>query len=155
LFNPLAASRLAFTLAFEMNGVEIHDMDPRGFLAFDLREVLACLGEEASCREWTCQGLECAGDGTEDLDEIERESRAISGTRLCDLAGRINQVIWGEFYGRQPHEKNASLIVKAIDSTLWEVFGDEKCLSLVRTRFTSVKPAAYELGWCGHRSVLR
>jgi L-alanine-DL-glutamate epimerase-like enolase superfamily enzyme len=91
-------------------------------------------------------GGECTGDGIDELDEIERESRAISGTRLCDLAGRITQVIWGEFYGRQLHEKNATLIVKAIDSTLWEVFGDEKCLSLVRAKFSAVKPAAYELG---------
>jgi len=44
-----------------MVGVEIHDKDPRGFLSFDLKEILHCLGEDATERVWRCTDLEARG----------------------------------------------------------------------------------------------
>jgi hypothetical protein len=81
----------------KMLGVEIHDMHPRGFLSFDLKEILHCLGEDATERVWRCTNLEITGDATPELEAAERADTLISGERLLALAERTNQVIWGDF----------------------------------------------------------
>lgn len=129
-----------------MNGLEIRDMHPQGFLAFDLRDVLGCLSDEALKRTWICNSVECTGEAADELEHVSSSAAPLSGSELLDLSNRIYQVIDGNFYGSLPGEPSATLVIRAIDSTLWEVFGNERCLSLVRLSFNAVKPARYEHG---------
>ena len=45
--------------AATMPAVELHDADD-GFLSFDLRDLLACLGQPAIDAVWRCREVECA-----------------------------------------------------------------------------------------------
>jgi hypothetical protein len=129
-----------------MRGVAIHDLHPRGFLAFDLKDILRCLGKNALERTWTIAGIECTGEATEEFEALERSNASVEGSSLASLADRTNQVIWGDFRGRYPGEATESLLIKAIDSTVWEVFGDDDCLGKIRTAFKDVRPAATDAG---------
>ena len=128
-----------------MDGIEIHDMDPGGFLAFDLREIVRCLGDDVTSRNWRCATLECTGDATKELESIARSREVITGERLVALAERTFQVVNGDFFGRLPGEQQDSLRIRAIDSSLWEVFGDDASLAKVRATFTDLQPAVPDL----------
>ena len=129
-----------------MPGLEIHDMHPRGFLGFDLKDVLRCLGKDATDRIWRCVNLEVTGEATRELEAVEETGEVLTGERLMSLAERTNQVIWGDFLGRRPGEETESLRISAIDSSFWEVFGDEGCLDKVRAAFRDVRPAPHDAG---------
>ena len=124
-----------------MGGVEIHDMNPRGILSFDLKDLFVCIAEDGLHRTWTCHDVECTGEATEDLERLAETREIVSGQTLLELSQRTNQVIWGEFCGRRPGELEDSLVIKAIDSALWEVFGDDECLDKIRSGFSDVRPA--------------
>jgi len=38
------------------------------------------------------------------------------------------------------------IIIKAVDSTSWEVFADADALAAIRRRFADVRPAGYDAG---------
>jgi len=125
----------------EMTGIEIHDMHPLGYLAFDLKEILCCLGSEVTNRVWRCTGLEVTGEAMEEFEAAENTGERIDAETLASLAARTNQVIWGKFFGRHPQDNFDSLIICAIDSSFWEVFGNDACLDKIRACFTDVRPA--------------
>jgi hypothetical protein len=124
-------------------------MHPRGFLAFDLKDILRCLGDDATDRVWRCANLEVTGEAMQELEALERTSANITGDQLLALAERTNQVIWGDFLGRRVSEKEGSIRIRAIDSSFWEVFGDNACLEKVRATFRDVRPAAVD-DWNAH-----
>jgi hypothetical protein len=128
-----------------MHGLEIHDTDGRS-LSFDLKDVLSCLGEDVTTRTWTISGVECTGEAADDLHRLSDEIVEVPGELLATLAERVDQVIEGEFCGRLIGETVHTLVVRAIDSTLWEVFGDDGCLSKIRARFKAVRPAHPDAG---------
>ena len=124
-----------------MRGLELRDADSRGFLSFDLRDILACLGSDASERTWTCQDVDCTGEGVDELFEVVYEGRAIPGSKLIELSRRVLQIIDGTFYGRRAGEDAPSIVIRSVDSTLWEVFGSDECLRKIESAFTDVRPA--------------
>jgi hypothetical protein len=126
-----------------MHGVEIHDRHPRGYLAFDLKEIIECLREEVLAREWRVEGVESTGTRSDELESLEGSNCTISGLHLYALTEGINQIIWGTFSGKLPTEAADSLIIKAIDSTLWEVFACSASLAKVQASFRDVRPAQY------------
>jgi hypothetical protein len=71
---------------------------------------------------------------------------AIPGSRLIELSRRVLQVIDGTFYGMRPGEDKPSIIVRSVDSTLWEVFGSDECLRKIESGFTNVRPASSDAG---------
>jgi hypothetical protein len=129
-----------------MRGLELRDADSRGFLAFDLRDILACLGPDATERSWTCQDVECTGEGVDEFFEVVYQGEAISGSKLIDLSRRVLQIVDGTFYGSRPGESTPSLVIRSIDSTLWEVFGSDECLRKVESGFSNVRPASEDAG---------
>jgi hypothetical protein len=129
-----------------MTGVEIRDRTSAGVLAFDLREILAALGPRIRALTWTCSGLECVGDGAEELHRIADEGTPVDGATLDELSASISQVIDGRFTGRVRPGAEPEIIIQAVDSTLWEVFGDPDVLSKIERRFYDVTPASYDAG---------
>jgi hypothetical protein len=129
-----------------MRGVEIHDRHSRGFLAFDLRHIVQCLREAVYTRTWTCSDVDCTGDAHAELTALSDSGASIAGSQLADLASRVHQVIDGEFRGTLPGENRPSLVIKAVDSTLWVVHGDEACIDEIRRAFADVRPTHYHGG---------
>jgi len=126
--------------AMAMRGVELRDMHPRGYLTFDLKEILQCLRDDVFARTWRCAYLECTGAAPRELEAIQTGQVEVSGARLLALAMRTSQVIGGDFLGRRPDEPKPSLVLRAIDSTLWEVFADDDCLRKLSHSFEDVRP---------------
>jgi hypothetical protein len=126
-----------------MCGVEIHDMHPRGYLSFDLKDILRSLHDEVVQRVWKVDSVESTGDATRRLEYLSESGDTISGLELIDLAEHTNQVIWGTFRGDELGASSSKLTIKAIDSTLWEVFGDTASLRKLQASFQDVRPARY------------
>jgi hypothetical protein len=124
-----------------MQGVEVHDKDSQGCLAFDLREILLCLGDDATDRVWHCENLWVTGEAFQEFEFVEKAATEIEGSRLLSLAERTAQVIDGDFLGRRRGEKGVSIRIRAVDSSFWEVIGDEACLDKLRAGFRDVRPA--------------
>jgi hypothetical protein len=125
-----------------MKGVAIRDMHPRGYLSFDLKEVLACLHEHVRPRTWRIQDLECSGEASVTLHGLSDRGDTVTGPELIRLAERVNQVIDGTFAGSTPGGTSADLIIRAVDSSFWEVFGDAPCLCCIQAAFHDVKDAS-------------
>jgi hypothetical protein len=126
-----------------MTGVEIHDRAGAGFLAFDLRDILQALGPRILPLLWRCSNIESTGDGAERLHRVADEGTWVDGTTLHEIAESVMQVIDGEFFGHRGADSPPEIIIWAIDSTLWMVFGDADALERIRRRFSDVRPGQY------------
>lgn len=126
-----------------MQGVEIHDLHPLGYLSFDLKDILQCLQADVVCRNWLCESVECVGESNQELEGLAQAGNAVAGEELIAIAGRTHQVIWGMFKGHLPYEQQTTLTIKAIDSSHWEVFGEQACLTKIQASFKDVRPARH------------
>lgn len=120
----------------------IKDKAAVGYLAFDLREVLASLGPDALAWMWTVSDadggtLEAVGEGLSELGALARTEDRVSGSRLSQIAGSIEQVIWGEFRAyRDPQSAEPLVRVVAFDGSFFEVHSeDEALIERVRSSF--------------------
>ena len=139
--RPTAVS----SAGLSMRGLELRDADSRGFLSFDLRDILACLGRDAIERMWTWQDVDCTGEGVDEFFEAVYQRQAIPGSRLIELSRRV-LISDGIFYGRHPGEDAPSIVIKSVNSTLWEVFGSDESLRKIESGFTNVRPASPDAG---------
>ena len=124
-----------------------------GRLAFDLREILAALGPDALAWSWAVPGLEdggealeAVGEGLAELEALSRSGGRVSGFRLAEIAGRIGQVVWGEFRAyRDPRSTEPLLRIVAFDNSFFEVHtADRAVIERVRLLFggTASEPPA-------------
>ena len=141
-----------------MRGVRIEDgtrNDPTaslppgtaGCLDFDLAEVLEALGTRAAQSYWRAEHLDCFGDGYAEFVALCEAGALIPGAQLRRLADTIVQVIDGDFTGTEPEAEGPWIIVKAVDSSWWEVWTDDAgAFASLRQRFRAVadirEPAA-------------
>lgn len=95
--------------------------------------------DEAMCDLWI------TGDAAPELHVVEQAGTVLSGQELLSSAERMTQVINGEFVGTRPSEELDTLRIHAVDSSFWEVFGDEGCLNRVRSAFSGVRPSRCQL----------
>jgi hypothetical protein len=124
-----------------MKGVTIQDRDPvNDVLSFDLVEVLQAIGDDIDCSLWTCHGVECAGGESADvLHKACDDSQVLVRAVLLQLARGVTQVIDGEFIGRMPGEDEPRGLIRAVDSTAFDVGSTrDSVLDLARARFASV-----------------
>lgn len=133
-----------------MRGIEIRDgISASGFLDFDLADILDALSAFTAGSVWRCRGLEVTSrDDAIDVHELERASESESGVRmttdeLSSFARRISQVIDGEFVATRPRESDPCVIVRAVDSSWWEVFSsDDRIIDAARSRFRDLRDVA-------------
>jgi hypothetical protein len=123
-----------------MQGIEIKDSTlGSNFLSFDLREILAAIGNSALASSWRCQYVECTGDNAEVLHRISDEGRVISGVELVQIVSGIHQTIDGKFQAYRDKANNPWLIIRAVDSTSFDVLSsDSKTLEKMRRNFRDV-----------------
>jgi len=110
-----------------------------GCLNFDLAEILSAIGDPAVTSEWQIGDLDCFGESYAELVAAYEAAQPLSGARLLDLARRITQVIDGEFVARLRAHDAPWLVIKAIDSSWWEVWtDDQRARASLRKRFHAV-----------------
>ena len=124
-----------------MNGVEVHDRDPRGVLAVGLHELLEVLGPATDGLMWSCSNVECIGPSAVALHAVSDDGTTIDGARLRELAADLVQVVDGELVGKTEGGDTA-VVLRAIDSALWEVFADERSLGRVSEAYSEVRRAS-------------
>ena len=80
--------------------------------------------------------------GQDQLEQFAASGSSVSGAVLSKAAHEAHQVIWGEFTGTLPEQTNAWVVIRAIDSTFYEVTSsDEVALGAIRAAFKDVRVA--------------
>jgi hypothetical protein len=124
------------------SGVTIRDLKPdRSGLAFDLIDILVLLGADAQRSNWTVPYVECVGgEAAAALDAASEAQEQLTGMRLIELARGLVQTIDGEFIGSLPGEAARWIVIRAVDSSAFDVETDrEDVLRLLRARFLCVE----------------
>jgi len=85
----------------------IHDtrnVNGTDYLAFDLHDVLAALGEPVRLYTWLMSGFEGSGDEEIEAaaDESRRGGHAASGEEILEFSKRVVQTSKGEFVAVEP-----------------------------------------------------
>jgi hypothetical protein len=110
-----------------------------GCLDFDLADILKALGARALRSDWRAEDLNCFGESDAELEALSEASAPIPGARLLDVAKRLTQVIDGAFLGTEPGASEPWVVVKAVDSSWWEVWTDDvAAVATLRGRFRAV-----------------
>ena len=125
-----------------MPGLRIRDMSDRGFLEFDLADLLAVIGEPARRSRWRCSVEECISleNARRNLEAAYNSPSGLSGRKLLALAAETSQVIDGVFRAFHPGDDAPWIRLEAIDSTYWEVFAtDSGRLAPFESRFRDVE----------------
>ena len=128
-----------------MRGVIIRDgTEPggRGGLDFDLAEVLQALGERVTTSWWRGRGLWYICRDDADIEPLQRVAAGalVAGYELVSILPRLLQVIDGEFEGIVAEGELPWVVVRAVDSSWWEVLSDKpEVLEAVRASFRSVE----------------
>lgn len=125
-----------------LQGVEIRDRVPKeqgGYLSFDLIDILRVMGERVIDAQWRCRFVECIGENAGELHEISDRGVSIPGGEIMRIAAGISQTIDGDFEARVGEAENPWLVIKAIDSSLFEVWSDDlDLLRKIRETFRQV-----------------
>lgn len=112
-------------------------------LSFDLVEVLAALGPRVASSTWSYRDLWFVTHDEKDVPELDQENHAnrlLSGQELLAAAARILQVIDAEFAAFDLDSIEPWVIVRAVDSSFWEVESDDPdVLDAVRASFKNVE----------------
>jgi hypothetical protein len=123
-----------------LQGVEITDKDTaKCFLSFDLKDILPLAGVRAATSRWRCRFVECTGESAEELHAASDAGRIISGEELLRIASGLLQVIDGRFEAYSDVDAEPWLMVKAVDSSSFEVWSDDPDVIIrVRENFREV-----------------
>lgn len=127
-----------------MLGIKIQDSirSPSGgsFLSFDLRDILAVVGEAALTSRWRCRDLCYTAVRDGGIGEFREARRKISGAELARFAASVHQTIDGRFEARgSGAAKHPWLIILAVDSSWFEVWSSKReVLKSVKARFQQV-----------------
>ncbi len=124
-----------------MKTISISDHDAMtNVLSFDLKELLATLGEDGEQSKWTISGAEASGAAAEELYAAQNRSERMHGAVLRQIADKVEQVIEGEFRAYEhDDDANSWLILRAIDSSSWDVASSrDDVLDRFRARFHEV-----------------
>jgi len=126
-------------------------------LAFDLRHLVDLLAPRSLKATWVVSPVKMhdSRNGTSfdefmvtgpgeagQLEQFAASGSSVSGDVLSKAAHEAHQVIWGEFTAILPKQTVAWVVIRAIDSTFYEVTSfDEAVLSAIRVAFKDVRVA--------------
>jgi hypothetical protein len=116
------------------------DRDARNLLAFDLADILHTMTDDVLASRWTCRGVDAlGGPAADELERLSDDEATISGETLLQLAEGITQTINGEFGAYKPDDTQPWLIIRAIDSTAFDVISsDDNVIAAIRRSFSDV-----------------
>ncbi len=90
--------------------------------------------------------MECADHAAPKLEALADKDKSITNAELQRLANRISQTIDVEFIGKA-EDDTVRLLILAIDSTYWEVYGDESVIGQLDKTFQRTSPVAMNESW--------
>ena len=96
--------------------------------SFGLEELLTALGAPAVQSWWRCARLWYESRDNRDVAELDRAERShtlLSGKQLLRAARRVREIIDGEFQAVREGEDRPWLVLRAFDSSWWEVVSDD------------------------------
>jgi hypothetical protein len=124
-----------------MPGVSVSDRDTStGVLSFDLRDLLKLLNNRVLQSHWCIVDLECLGGKSADiLHQASDDKRHLEGAELINLAIEVDQIIDGEFTGWLPGDTEPWVIIRAVDSSAFDVITDDtEVLLAIKRNFSEV-----------------
>jgi hypothetical protein len=126
-----------------MLGIRISDTRQQGvnsFLSFDLRDILATIGEPAIASRWRCRDLYYTARKGGKLDAHREARLKLSGGELARLASEIIQTFDGQFEARgEGAARRPWLIIRAVDGSWFEVWSSKPAvLERLKSRFKNV-----------------
>lgn len=126
--------------AGDMNGVTFPAWEEDA--PVELSAILDLLGDPGRESTWRLRGLEVAPSETaQRLHAHSDRGEAISGQELLQLAARKPQLIDGEFEGWLPEADTPWVLIRAIDSTSWDLLcEDDQVLDRTRAQFRNATP---------------
>lgn len=142
-----------------MTTLRIYDLRNGRGLALDLRDLIDLLAPRSLEASWTVSpvNVECptlgrsidqfemTGPGRPGQDLLEvlaANGSSVSGVTFSEAAHEARQVIWGQFVATQPEQKDAWVVIRAIDSTFYEITtSDEMVLAKIRSAYKDVRVA--------------
>jgi hypothetical protein len=123
-----------------MYTITITDKDADGFLSVDLVDLLRALAPIPEDVEWCVANLELASSTTDELYDIERRNATLTISQLDRLAHECGQIINGEITACSSGTKTPVLVLRAVDSSAWDVSADDQeMLARVRRAFSQVR----------------
>jgi hypothetical protein len=143
-----------------MTTLRIYDHRGGRVLALDLRDLIDLLAPPSLEASWTVSPVnveyptlghsidqfEMTGSGRTGEDPLEllaANGSPVSGLLLAEYAHATHQVIWGQFVATRPEQTDAWVIIRAIDSTFYEVTtSDETVLAKIRSTYKDVRVAS-------------
>jgi hypothetical protein len=129
-----------------MTTLKIHDADPASHSAFGLKDILALLRPRSDNAEWEIDHADeefwATGEDIRGIEALAGSGQRVSGEALSSLVDGLHQVIWGEFKAFDGSATNPWVIVRAIDSSNFEIeTDDDVVVDLVRRHFNNVQSA--------------
>lgn len=124
-----------------MLGVSVSDQDTStGVLSFDLRDLLKLFKERVLHSSWRIVDLECLGGKAADiLHQASEDGRQLEGAELMKLAIEVDQIIDGEFTALLPGESEPWVVIRAVDSSAFDVITDDaEILLAIKRNFSEV-----------------
>ena len=127
-----------------MAGIKIQDSKPLagggGTLSFDLRDILAAIGEPARLSQWRCHNLWYTAQKDGKFSEFRERHRRCNGQELIEFAAVVHQTIDGRFSAQSAGaSKKPWLIILAVDSSWFEVWSTKpQVIAKLSERFTRI-----------------
>jgi hypothetical protein len=118
-----------------------------GGLDFGLCDILHAIDQKGRTLSWRGRDIGYISKDERDVAVIQAlgGGGVVSGSALFDGIDQLLQVIDGEFEGTEPGSAAPLVIIRAIDSSWWEVLSDdETVLAAIRRRFRAVEEASTE-----------
>ena len=115
-----------------------------GWLTFGLPAILSALGENALRWVWRGRDIKYITRDDRDVAVIEAlsDGRVLTGTDLVAGIEQRPQIIDGNFEATEPGGGSAIVVIRAVDSTWWEVSSDDAAvLAAIKRRFRAVEEA--------------
>jgi hypothetical protein len=140
-----------------MKTLRIHDLRDGHVLALDLRDLIDLLAPGSLESSWTVSPVSLesptpgrtfdefmvTGRGGDQLESLAASGSIVSGRILSEYAHATHQVIWGQFVATHPESTGAWVVIRAIDSTFYEVTtSDNMVLAKIRSAYKDVRVAS-------------
>ena len=124
-----------------MKAIRIRDLVPgKGYLAVDLLNTLALLENHLGPLEWVASDVWATGERSQELEALAEKGARIKSEQLLVLAKAVNQVIDGEFKGYLADAEKPWVIVRAVDSSWYELHcEDVAVIEQAKQRFKETK----------------
>jgi hypothetical protein len=135
-------------------------------LALDLRDLITLLAPRSLEASWTVSPVSleypqlgrsieefmvtgASSPGEDKLELLAASGSFVSGQALSEAALEARQVIWGQFVATLTNDSSAWVVIRAIDSTFYEVTSvDEVVLNAIQSAYRDVRVASGPVTSC-------